>query len=148
MLPPRWITQTLLRLLRVRACGKTPAPPETLADASTRPRAIPNPSREGAFASSFSPTGTSISASLRDEQSPAGRIAQSEQPGLEIPPLPTRFDLDDEMREAFLADAIDLFERIERIVVGLGSQDDTSARRSMSWVGAFTPSKEPRAAWA
>ena len=28
------------------------------------------------------------------------------------------------MREAFLADAIDLFERIERIVVGLGSQAD------------------------
>ena len=51
-------------------------------------------------------------------------IGKSEQPGLEIPPLPTRCELDDEMREAFLADAIDLFERIERIVVGLVSLED------------------------
>ena len=43
---------------------------------------------------------------------------------LEIPSLPMRIELDDEMREAFLADASDLFERVERIVVGLGSQDD------------------------
>jgi chemotaxis protein histidine kinase CheA len=48
-----------------------------------------------------------------------GPIAQ-----FEIPPLPTRFDLDDEMREAFLADVTELFERIETIVVGLGSLDD------------------------
>jgi chemotaxis protein histidine kinase CheA len=43
---------------------------------------------------------------------------------LEFPPVPTDFDLDDEMREAFVADASDLFERIERTVVGLGSLDD------------------------
>ena len=43
---------------------------------------------------------------------------------IEIPPLPARIDLDDEMREAFLADASELFERIERIVVGLNSRDD------------------------
>ena len=38
--------------------------------------------------------------------------------------MPAQIDLDDEMREAFLADASELFERIERIVVGLDSQDD------------------------
>src|SRR5262249_30086944 len=47
--------------------------------------------------------------------------------GLEIPPLPARIHLDQEMREAFLADASDLFERIERIVVGLNSQDEPRA---------------------
>jgi chemotaxis protein histidine kinase CheA len=47
--------------------------------------------------------------------------ASASEPGLEIPPLPTHLALDDEMREAFLADATDLFERIERIVVGLDS---------------------------
>jgi chemotaxis protein histidine kinase CheA/CheY-like chemotaxis protein len=50
--------------------------------------------------------------------------APAPEPGLEIPPLPARLDLDNEMREAFLADAIDLFERIESIVVGLGSSAD------------------------
>ena len=33
--------------------------------------------------------------------------------------MPTRIDLDDEMREAFLADATELFERIENLVLGL-----------------------------
>src|SRR5262249_46503693 len=41
------------------------------------------------------------------------------------PPLPDRIDLDDEMREAFLADATELFERIEAIVIGLASQGDS-----------------------
>src|SRR5579883_384134 len=53
--------------------------------------------------------------------------------GLEIPPLPARIDLDEEMREAFLADASDLFERIERIVLGLPSQDD--ARQAIQELG-------------
>ncbi len=57
-------------------------------------------------------------------QTPVGGNGTSREPGLKIPPLPTRFDLDDEMRDAFLADSIDLFERIEQIVVGLDSLDD------------------------
>ena len=52
------------------------------------------------------------------------RVHQGIAIGLEIPPLPTRIDLDDEMREAFLADASELFERIERIVIRLDSRDD------------------------
>ena len=59
-----------------------------------------------------------------DERTPEAADRESQRPGLEIPPLPTRIDLDDEMREAFLADATDLFERIEKIVIGLGSLDD------------------------
>jgi chemotaxis protein histidine kinase CheA/CheY-like chemotaxis protein len=59
-----------------------------------------------------------------DRPVPTSRADEGTAFGLEIPPLPSRIDLDDEMREAFLADAIDLFERIERIVVGLGTQDD------------------------
>jgi chemotaxis protein histidine kinase CheA len=67
---------------------------------------------------------TSIDIPTRDGQQAAERIAASGRSSLEIPPLPARFELDDEMREAFLADAIDLFERIERIVIGLGSLDE------------------------
>jgi chemotaxis protein histidine kinase CheA len=40
-------------------------------------------------------------------------------PVLKIPPLPPRIDLDEEIREAFLADVTDLFERIEPLVLGL-----------------------------
>ena len=52
------------------------------------------------------------------------RTSGSEPSDLSIPPLPTRLDLDDEMREAFLADATELFERIENLVVGLSSHSD------------------------
>jgi chemotaxis protein histidine kinase CheA/CheY-like chemotaxis protein len=41
-----------------------------------------------------------------------------------IPPLPDRVDLDEEIREAFLADATDLYERIEPLVLGLGTCDN------------------------
>ena len=44
-----------------------------------------------------------------------------------IPALPSRIDLDEEIREAFLADATDLFERIEPLVLGLGETDDPRA---------------------
>jgi chemotaxis protein histidine kinase CheA/ActR/RegA family two-component response regulator len=54
---------------------------------------------------------------------PNGSVHQATALGQEIPRLPTRIDLDDEMREAFLADATDLFERIERIVGGLLTED-------------------------
>ncbi len=83
--------------------------------------------------------GTNPAAHREDESAdptPAARLIGADRPvpatlaeaattfELEIPPLPERIDLDDELREAFLADAIDLFERIERIVIGLDTQDD------------------------
>ena len=45
-------------------------------------------------------------------------------PAFAIPPLPRKIVLDEEIREAFLADASDLFERIEPLVLGLGSGTD------------------------
>ncbi len=57
-------------------------------------------------------------------------LAQSEPeqllPAFTIPHLPQRIDLDDGIREAFLADATDLFERIEPLVLGLGRDTDPS----------------------
>ena len=41
-----------------------------------------------------------------------------------IPELPRRIDLDDEIRDAFLADTTDLFERIEPLVLGLSRAAD------------------------
>jgi len=52
------------------------------------------------------------------------RISAAREPDPQIPPLPTHFDLDDEMREAFLVDATELFERIENQVVGLKRESD------------------------
>src|SRR5262249_14423121 len=66
----------------------------------------------------------SSSASPGQERTQAQPIRASPEPLLKIPPLPTRFDLDGEMREAFLADASDLFERIEASVVRLSIQDN------------------------
>jgi chemosensory pili system protein ChpA (sensor histidine kinase/response regulator) len=45
-------------------------------------------------------------------------------PALTIPALPRKMELDDEIHEAFLADATDLFERIEPLVLGLGRATD------------------------
>ena len=45
-------------------------------------------------------------------------------PAFKIPPLPRTIDLDEEIREAFLADASDLMERIEPLVLGLGHAAD------------------------
>jgi chemotaxis protein histidine kinase CheA/CheY-like chemotaxis protein len=124
--PPALDQETLLRHLQEPGGGGTqPTTRETLPerpgkDESRRgPRAQAAPSPRGPARPE-----SAISASPRDEPSATEWIGTSPEPGLEIPPLPTRFDLDDVMREAFLADAIDLFERIERIVVGLGSLDD------------------------
>jgi chemotaxis protein histidine kinase CheA len=50
---------------------------------------------------------------------PSGPAGQPGDP-LVIPALPPRVDLDDELRRAFLGDAIELFERIEPLVLGLG----------------------------
>src|SRR5262249_32477106 len=62
-----------------------------------------------------------------NDDMPVTSVTPSDLLGLEIPLLPTRLDLDDEMREAFLADSVDLFERIEGIVVGLAGADDQRA---------------------
>ncbi|MBV8309483.1 MAG: response regulator [Planctomycetaceae bacterium] len=54
-------------------------------------------------------------------------------PALTIPALPQKIDLDEEIREAFLADASDLFERIEPLVLGLGR--DADPRQSLRELG-------------
>src|SRR5271165_1291616 len=54
-------------------------------------------------------------------------------PAFTIPALPQKIDLDEEIREAFLADASDLFERIEPLVLGLGR--DTDPRQSLRELG-------------
>ncbi len=54
-------------------------------------------------------------------------------PAFTIPALPPKINLDDEIREAFLADATDLFERIEPLVLGLGR--DTNPRQSLRELG-------------
>ena len=46
---------------------------------------------------------------------------------VKIPVLPRQLELDDEIREAFLADATGLFERIEPLVLGLGRTADPRA---------------------
>jgi chemotaxis protein histidine kinase CheA len=51
-------------------------------------------------------------------------IADAPVPLPQIPALPLRLDLDAEMRDAFLADASELFERIENLVVGLNTHSD------------------------
>ena len=54
-------------------------------------------------------------------------------PAFTIPALPQKIDLDEEIREAFLADASDLFERIEPLVLGLGR--DADPRQSLRELG-------------
>jgi chemotaxis protein histidine kinase CheA/ActR/RegA family two-component response regulator len=57
------------------------------------------------------------------QSSRAASVSMPRRPALAIPPLPARIELDEEIREAFLADAGDLFERIEKIVVGQSGRD-------------------------
>ncbi len=124
--PPALDQRTLLRLLQGLGDGGEESAPREI-----RPEPLRSHESRGGLSAqadrsprdAASPE-TSISATPRDEQSPVQVIATSPAPDLEIPPLPVIFDLDGEMRQAFLADAIDLFERIERIVVGLGSLRD------------------------
>jgi len=124
--PPALDQETLLRLLQGPGDdGNQTGPHETLPEPPRSHESRRGPTAE-ADRSALAPARpeTAISAPPRDERRPARCGATSQAPGLEIPPLPASLDLDDEMREAFLADAIDLFERIERIVVSLGSLDD------------------------
>jgi len=48
---------------------------------------------------------------------------------LVIPPLPEQIELDDEIREVFLADAIDLSERLQGLVLAVGQGGDTAELR-------------------
>jgi len=59
-----------------------------------------------------------------EERTPEDLIPTSPEPDPPIPRLPSHFDLDEEMREAFLIDATELFERIENVVVGLSRHND------------------------
>ena len=84
----------------------------------------PPATRKVADRRSSRPEPAVVVASPEPEPAPEERIPGLRVSGLQIPPLPTSFDLDDEMREAFLADATELFERIESLVVGLRSHSD------------------------
>ena len=121
--PPEVDQATLLRLLQ--GMGVASAPPEpahhTSKGASISEVGKEPPSPVGKSSKASTPPDKSTPIPSREQ----GRAASKNEPlpeaGLRIPPLPKRLDLDEEMREAFLADATDLFERIESIVVGLGS---------------------------
>jgi chemotaxis protein histidine kinase CheA/CheY-like chemotaxis protein len=124
--PPALDHATLLRLLQgSTGHGNQPAPRETSVEGPQY-----HELRVGRRAEAEQPIGDvgQPKAPIHDpppeERSFADGIAASQEFSLKMPSLPARFDLDDEMREAFLADACDLFERIERIVIGLGSPSD------------------------
>src|SRR5271157_4216071 len=82
---------------RQPAKAATPAPPPRQAASTAAPAPAEAPSRQPASAA--------------HQASP-------------IPELPRRIDLDDEIRDAFLADCTDLFERIEPLVLGLSRAAD------------------------
>lgn len=107
--PPALEARALLGLL-MGACdrGNPPATAETVA--------APGPAEEagGRRETSTSP---------RDELQ-ADPVCRATVPHVAFPPLPERIDLDDEMREAFLADAAELFDRIETIVIRRGGTED------------------------
>jgi chemotaxis protein histidine kinase CheA len=133
--PPALDPQTLLGLLnRFGNDGRRPAPGAELSAHK------PSEARQlGTSAEAESlrraPAQPEASACASSVESPAREepVRTGAEAGLVIPPLPGQFDLDAEMREAFLADAGELFERIETIVVGLGSQAD--ARRQIQELG-------------
>src|SRR5271157_1685813 len=57
-------------------------------------------------------------------EAPSRQPASVAHQAIPIPELPRRIDLDDEIRDAFLADCTDLFERIEPLVLGLSRAAD------------------------
>ena len=124
--PPALDQVTLLRLLQGSgAHEKAPAQDKILPEPTQKDESRGGPPTVGDRGPRASSNpGTSILVPRKDEQRPGGWIEKSQRLGLAIPPLPARCDLDDEMREAFLADTIDLFERIESILTGLGSLDN------------------------
>src|SRR5262249_3970888 len=108
--PPAIDAQALLRLLIGTGDGGAPL---------ATPEACSGPQRKDVFReppieavnSNQSPgrPEMAILGSTQPKQSPAEPVAAPRESVLEIPPLPGRFDLDDEMRAAFLAAATDRF---------------------------------------
>jgi chemotaxis protein histidine kinase CheA len=130
--PPELDQATLLRLLQGTGSDRDQA----ASDEILAEKPDGSESREGPAVEATRPLDAERTPRVPAQPSPtilvSPRVAPSaaketetpREPGLDIPPLPRRLDLDDEMREAFLEDATDLFERIERIVIGLGSLND------------------------
>jgi chemotaxis protein histidine kinase CheA/CheY-like chemotaxis protein len=124
--PPAIDTQTLLRLITGSDDrGDECVPASSLQDPRHSSRNLEEPSarREQADCPSFGPE-TAIRPTPLPDRTPADLVPDSLQRDPQVPPLPTSLDLDDEMREAFLADATELFERIENLVLGLRRHSD------------------------
>ncbi|QEH38261.1 Chemotaxis protein CheA [Aquisphaera giovannonii] len=134
--PPAIDAQALLRLFGV-ATATAPethregGPPAEPAPPPPRPILDRGPGRFGASGTYEPPRGTDrqgppgpagASPSRCGSASPVGkaRLPEKDAQAIVIPPLPRGIDLDDEIREAFLADATDLFERIESLVLDVG----------------------------
>jgi chemotaxis protein histidine kinase CheA/ActR/RegA family two-component response regulator len=121
--PPELDQATLLRLLQ--GAGPTAAGAPSRENRTQAPIShetlCPSSAGEGRFPPLQEPS-TQIITPLSAGREVAGSAEPPEEPRLQIPPLPATLELDDELREAFLADAIDLFERIEKSVVALGTR--------------------------
>lgn len=101
----------LLRMLIGTAPTDSPAPPR----APTPPR--PRASREPESKPMFIPASPII-----EDARPASPPPASPNPLAAFPAPPAHVDLDPDLREAFLAESTDLFERIETLVLDLGRQ--------------------------
>jgi chemotaxis protein histidine kinase CheA len=124
--PPTLDTQSLLRLIsghdgpegQHTPTSRAHSSPGSSAEAAECPAKSPAPEGDPrALARTAALAQSREDAKGEERQEPGERV-------LEIPPLPARVGLDDEMREAFLADVTELFERIENLVVGLGGPSE------------------------
>jgi chemotaxis protein histidine kinase CheA len=97
---------TLLRLLTGREPGPEPAPRAVAARPHVPERTEPSPGPAGA------PPATTVARVERCHAGGAG-VAPAASP-----------EIDPECREAFISEALDLFERIQSLVVSLGGGDD------------------------
>jgi chemotaxis protein histidine kinase CheA/ActR/RegA family two-component response regulator len=126
--PPAIDAQTLVRLIT----GSDGAGAERV-----RPRSVDEPRSSSRSPEELSatretlngadPPEPAIASAPRSGQNHKNLNPTARQKDPQIPPLPTQFDLDAEVREAFLADATELFERIENLVVGLAQNSDHRA---------------------
>jgi chemotaxis protein histidine kinase CheA/ActR/RegA family two-component response regulator len=124
--PPAIDAHTLLRLIAGSGHGQEKPPPATSANpppggsrSDEQARTIREPTGRPAARPELDAGTLPVLERANDKPAPT-----SSEPDLSIPPLPTSFDLDTEMREAFLADASELFERIEKLVIGLRRNND------------------------
>lgn len=118
--PSEIAPEDLLRMLigtAPRAPAKTAEPPRV---AAGEPRRAPRP-LEPALAETASLSSPPLVPEPRSIAAPAPRDVLEG-----FPTPPARVDLDPDLREAFLAEATDLFERIEALVLGLDQQADPS----------------------